>query len=350
MLVTTVFVLFSSWAIYNAACVLADGLISMTVPNQHLFRATLFQYLWIFSISAIFVGGIIHFYITKKITHPLKKLIHFTKKMKAGSYTPIPTNDNEDDEIGELINHFNDLAEQLEMKEKQRKKIVADLSHEFRTPLTNLNGYLRALQSGVLEGDERLYQALYEESSKLTQLVEQMEKLKQWDDLDTQEIHEKETVEIQEFIEKSIEIFQWSMQEKEIELQVEVDSSLVLMDHSSISQVISNLVDNAIRYYAGTGQILIKGEKLLNDYKFSLTGPGMPISEMDRKRIFERLYRVEPSRSRELGGSGLGLAISKEIIDSHQGKIGMESNGNVHTFWFTLPLANTDLNPALDKE
>ncbi|WP_440896349.1 sensor histidine kinase [Amphibacillus sp. Q70] len=336
IIVIVAFVMLSSWAIYNTACMLADGLFSMSLQKQNQFEAMLFQYLWIFSISAVILGSLIHFYLMKKVMQPLKKLIYSTKKMKQGQY-PSPIQVKENGEIGELVCHFNDLAQQLATNEQQRKKLVSDLSHEFRTPLTNLNGYLGALQSGMIEGDEKLYQSLYAESTKLTQLVEQMEQLKEWENMKNRTFDNKVPVDMKEFIEKSIEIFHWSLEQKGIELEVDIHSGIVDIDQTSISQVLSNLLDNAIRYYEGSNAIIVRGEKLPAEYRVSVTGLGRDLSEIDKEKIFERFYRTEPSRSRELGGSGLGLAISKEIIERHKGKIGVQSKGNIHTFWFILP-------------
>ncbi|WP_130860288.1 HAMP domain-containing sensor histidine kinase [Gracilibacillus phocaeensis] len=336
IIVIVAFVTFSSWAIYHTACTLADGLLAMTDHRQHQFRTTLFQYLCIFSISTILFGSLIHFYLTNKVTQPLKELIQSTQKMKQGQYPP-PIDVKTNGEIATLSNNMNELVQQLHTNEQQRKKLVSDLSHEFRTPLTNLNGYLRALQNGVIEGDEKLYQSLYAESTKLTALVEQMEQLKEWDDIASQTFTEKEPTDLKAFIEEVIGLFYWSLQEENMELDVHLQSGVVTVHRTSISQVISNLLDNAIRYYEGAGPVTIIGEKLPDKYKLSLTGPGRTIPESDRERIFERFYRTEPSRSRELGGSGLGLAISKEIIERHHGNIGVYSEGNLHTFWFTLP-------------
>ncbi|WP_228275750.1 HAMP domain-containing protein [Gracilibacillus oryzae] len=112
VMVILVFVMLSSWAIYNAACVLADGLISINEQKQHQFRATLFQYLWIFSVSAIIIGSLIHFYLTKRIIQPLKQLIHSTKTMKQGLY-PTPIQVKPEGEIAELVDQFNGLVQQL---------------------------------------------------------------------------------------------------------------------------------------------------------------------------------------------------------------------------------------------
>jgi two-component system sensor histidine kinase BaeS len=338
IIVIVAFVMISSWAIYNTACLLADGIFSMTALKHQQFRETLFQYLWIFSISAVILGSLIHYYLTKKIIQPLKELIDFTKKLKKGEYSK-PLDVKENGEIGELISHFNDLALQLDHNKQHRKKMVSDLSHEFRTPLTNLNGYLRALQSGVMEGNDRLYQSLYAESRKLTDLVEQMEQLKEWDEVEAKTFDEKSPVDIRTFLNDATGIFHWSLEQKGIELVVDVQPAIVPINETSISQVISNLLDNAINYHEGSGPITVQGEQMDNKYKVSVTGPGREISEKDRQKIFERFYRTEPSRSRKLGGSGLGLAISKEIIERHDGDIGIQSEGKKHTFWFVLPAA-----------
>ncbi|MFD2627675.1 sensor histidine kinase [Oceanobacillus kapialis] len=336
IMVITAFVGLSSFAIYNTACVLADGLISMSNQKQAQFEAILFQYLWIFSITTIVIGSLTLFYLTKKLIHPLRELIYSTKKMKQGEY-PKPIKVNSNGEIGVLISQFNDLVEQLETNERNRQKLVSDLSHEFRTPLSNLSGYLRALQNSVIKGDERLYQSLYEESERLVHLVEQMEQLKEWAHVSTQNFSEKFSVEIKKLVEQSVEMFHWTSKQANIKVCINVAPSVITVNNGQITQVISNLLDNAIRYYAGTGPITITGESTGLEYKLAVTAAGKPISLDDQERIFERFYRTEPSRSRELGGSGLGLAISKEIIEHHRGRIGITSKGNVHTFWFSLP-------------
>jgi len=336
ILVITALVSVSGWAIYNTACVLADGLVTMTNEKQNLFEKTLLQYLLFFSISTIIFGSFAHYYLTKKLIHPLQKIIFSMKKMKQGEY-PSRIKVKEKGEIGELISHFNDLVQQLKSNEEQRQKLVSDLSHEFRTPLSNLNGYLKSLQSGVIDGDKKLYQSLYEETNRLIHLVEQMELLKEWDRVSSQTFMEKSQVQIKTLVEKSIEMFKWTLLETNIKVNVDIEPSMLTVNSEALIQVISNLMDNAINYYEGTGPIIIKGTNLKTEYILTITGPGKRITEHDRQRIFERFYRTDHSRSRDSGGTGLGLAISKEIIEQHKGKIDVSSKNNVHTFWITLP-------------
>ncbi|WP_373895224.1 sensor histidine kinase [Virgibacillus natechei] len=338
-IVITAFIVLSGWSIYHAACSLADGMGSMNAQKQGQFETVLFQYLWIFSASAIVIGSITHFYITRKLMKPLNKLIGSTKRMKAGHY-PDPIEVTSKDETGQLIGHFNDMVRQLKMNEEHRQKAISDLSHEFRTPLSNLNGYLNALSSGVIDGDEKLYRSLYEESRRLTDMVKQLEQLKEWDYISNQTFSEKKPVDMHMAVMQSVEMFHWTLENAGISVDVHSDYGVVNVDDDGISQVIDNLLDNAIRYYQGTGPVFVKGEKRNNVYRVSVAGPGQAIPAEERDRIFERFYRTDPSRNYYSGGMGLGLAISKEIIEHHGGKTGVQSEGNFHTFWFTLPLWN----------
>jgi two-component system, OmpR family, sensor histidine kinase BaeS len=334
------FIVLSSWAIYNTACFLADGLGTVNPQKQTQFKSTLYEYLWIFSIFAIVVGSLIHFYLIKKLISPLRDLIEATKRMKEGNYPkPIAVKNNMD-EMGKFIGHFNDLTKQLKETEQQRKELILDLSHEFRTPLSNLSGYLNALKNGIVQGDEKMYQSLYDQASQLTYLVEQLELLKEWDYISKQTYAEKIPMEMKLLIEQSVDMFRWKLQEKDIVMKVQAESGKVNVLNAGIPQVISNLIDNAIRYYEGSDPLLITGEKLNSTYKFSISGPGEEIPLEQQDKIFERLYRIDPSRTKgHPGGNGLGLAISKEIIEHHNGNIGVNSEGNQHTFWFVLPLS-----------
>jgi two-component system, OmpR family, sensor histidine kinase BaeS len=338
VIVVASFIVLCSLAIYNTACFLADGLGTLDSQKQGKFESTLFQYLWIFSIIAIIVGSLVHYYLIKKLTSPLKELIESTKRMKKGQY-PEPIEVHSKDEMGQLIGHFNDLVKQLKDTQQHRKELVLDLSHEFRTPLSNLNGYLGALKNGMIEADKEMYQFLHEESKRLIKMVEQLEQLKELDYISKQTYFEKEPLDIRLLVEQSIGMFRWSLTNAGIDVNIQTESGIVNVHNGGIQQVIGNLIDNAIRYYQGSDSITIKGEKIGSMYRVSITGPGKEIPVEDQEKIFERFYRVDSSRTRDYsGGTGLGLAISKQIIEHHNGEIGVKSDNNYHTFWFTLPL------------
>src|SRR5690625_7752750 len=113
-----------------------------------------------------------------------------------------------ENEVEELVEIYNELIQKLQGKEAQLQKLVTNLSHEFRTPLANLQGYLQALENGVIEGDRDLYRSLYEESHRLTQLVEQLDKLKEWDQVQAQALFKREEVAIAEPIKQSVAMFE----------------------------------------------------------------------------------------------------------------------------------------------
>lgn len=332
----TAMIILSSFTIYNAACSLVSGM-EPDVQRQNQFNAALLQYLWMFSVAAIVVGNLFHFYFTKKLMGPLKELIESTKVMKDGRY-PETIETRSEGEIGKLIGHFNELVQQLKLKEQSRQKIVSDLSHEFRTPLSNLNGYMNALSNGVVKGDTALFQSLHGEAKRLTAMVEQLEQLKEWNVAAAETLVEIKQEEMSLIIRQVVGMFHWRLQEKNIGIQIDTVPGLVGVYNGGIQQVLSNIIDNAIRYYEGDAPIRIEGNIFGTDYRVSIISEGQKISEMDAEKIFERFYRTDPSRNRNTGGSGLGLAISKEIIELHKGTIGLDVKSDRHCFWFMVPL------------
>jgi len=336
IIIISSFIVLSSWAIYHTACFLVDGMGTRNGWSQELFNSTLFNYLLIFSIITIVAGSLIHFYLTKKLTQPLRELIESTKNMKQGHY-PEPIETTAKDEIGELIGHFNGLVQQLINTQQNREKLISDLSHEFRTPLSNLEGYLNALKNGVIEGNPKLYHSLLEESKRLTQMLEQLELLKNWNDVSRQTYFETEMIDINLLIAQSVNMFDWLLKDRDISVDVQIEHAKINASYEGIFQVMSNLIDNAINYYQGTDPIIVKGVKNVETYIVSIASPGQEIPLEHQDKIFERFYRIDPSRNRKTGGSGLGLAITKEIIEQHGGKIELHSDTNYHIFSFSLP-------------
>lgn len=322
----------SGWAIYNTACFLVEGMSSFDAIKQGQFNKVLFKYLWLFIIISFTISSLLQFYFTRKLLRPINELTESTKAMKQGHY-PEPIVVQAEDEIGELVQQYNELTEQLRTNEAERNKIVSDLSHEFRTPLSNLNGYLTALKNNVIQGDEALFESLYQESQRLTVMVKQLDKMKEWDYLATQKIVQKETVNIADQIKHSADMFQWRLTKEAISLKIEVDEVELFIHVAGMQQVLSNLLDNAIDYYEGSSGIVIKGENMETVYRISVTGPSRPIVETEKTKLFERFYRSDASYK---SGSGLGLAIVKDIVANSGGEVGVTVEDNVSSFWFTI--------------
>ncbi|GIP63903.1 hypothetical protein J32TS6_24580 [Virgibacillus pantothenticus] len=326
----------SGWAMYNTACFLAAGVGNLDELRQQQFNQTLLNYVWLFVMIAIVVASILYFYLSKRLLNPIRELMEATQLLKNGEYPDlIPVSRN--DEIGQLVQQYNQLIAQLNRNEVDRKKLVSDISHEFRTPLSNLNGYLSALKSGDIQGDQELFVALYQESQRLTSMLHQFDQLKQWDYTTSNSYNHKEIQAVKPLLEQCVSMFRWTLKQAGIQLELQVETADVYVHTEGIQQVISNLLDNAIQYYKGKGPIRITGQKQNNGYYIGVSGPSEPIPDREKERIFQRFYRLESSRSRDTGGAGLGLAITKEIIDQHGGSIQVETTAIENTFWVWLP-------------
>ena len=337
IIVITAAILLSGLAIYNTACALVGSMGGLNDLQQARFNSLLFNYLLIFISVTIVSGSLLQYYVTKKLVNPVQKLIESTKQMREGEY-PDPVSVSARGEIGELAGHFNGLVAQLKSNDEDRNKLISDLSHELRTPLTNLNGYLKALRDGDIQGDEELYDALLNESKRLTEMTEQMELLKEWGETASHHYTKLEFMNITELTEQCVEMFQLELERNNIPLMTDMEDYKFKMNADGVQQVVTNLIDNAVNHHHGTAPIEVKGRMQNRFYQVSVSGPGPVIPANERERIFERLYRLDTSRNRGTGGSGLGLAIVKEIINKHEGETGVSSEDGINTFWFTLPV------------
>lgn len=310
---------------------------NMNSIEQAQFNSQLFYYLLIFAVLTIIAGSLLHYYMTKKLVNPVQNLIKSTKKIKRGEY-PEPVSTSAHGEIRELTVHFNGMIEQLKRNDADRSKMISNLSHELRTPLTNLNGYLKALRDGNIKGDPELYHSLLKESKRITEMIEQMELLKEWGEISSQEYIEYEERNIAELIRQSVDMFWVHLEREKMQITVDTDDCEFRMHSDGVQQVMTNLIDNAVNYHQGDESIQIKGRFQNELYHVSVKSYGPAIPDAQQARIFERLYRMDTSRNRETGGHGLGLAIVKEIIDKHNGEIDVISEDGINTFWFTLPV------------
>lgn len=326
----------SSWAMYRTACFLAGGIGSFETLRQQQFNSTFFQYILIFGVIGLVVGSFVHYYIIKRLLKPINNLIDSTKQLQKGKFPDLIAGDAHD-EVGQLVNQYNSLISQLKENEDERIKLVNDISHEFRTPLSNLSGYMYALKTGHMEGNEEIYSSLYTEVNRLTSLLDNIDQLKEWHDLSSQAYFQKEIADIKDQIDQCVSMFAITAEQHDLSIEVRAKHYRLPMNVVGIQQVLSILIDNAIRYYEGETPIVISGELSESNYRINVTGPAQPINSEDVDHIFERFYRVEISRSQQTGGSGLGLAIAKEIIEKHQGEISLTTTKHENIFSFTLP-------------
>ena len=217
--------------------------------------------------------------------------------------------------------------------------MVADIAHELRTPLSNLRGYLEAINDGVVKPDNTTIQSLSEEALTLSRLIDDLQELSLADAGELKLVFQAE--DITGLIRQTVTALQTKASAKDLTIDVDLHEELpaVNIDLLRIRQVLHNLLDNAIAHTEPKGRITVKARQCDNLIEVSVTDTGEGIPPEDLAMVFERFYRVDKSRTRATGGSGLGLTIAKRIVEAHGGTITVKSEpGKGSTFCFNLPI------------
>lgn len=235
---------------------------------------------------------------------------------------------------------FHDVTD-LKRLERVRQDFVANVSHELRTPLTAIKGYVEALRDGGLHDPARAEQFLrviQRHSERMDKIVSDLLLLSEMESADR--VLRDETVHLPELIRSAVETLRPLAEDKRQNLRVEPLEGLPKLraDSQKIHQVMINLLNNAISYTSEEGSITVEATPVSGGVEISVTDNGIGIPPADLSRIFERFYRVDKGRSRELGGTGLGLSIVKHIVEAHGGQVRVESKpGKGSRFTFFLP-------------
>lgn len=286
------------------------------------------------------IAVVLLYFISQRISKPIKEINKITKVIASGEFDKRVSIISKD-EIGQLAVSFNHMAEELDKLEEMRKGFIADVSHELRTPLTLIKGYVKGLMDMELSEETRIeyLDIIYREIGRLTELINNLLDLSRMES--GKSILNMDKLDINELIRRTIVYYSNRLEEKDINVEARFkhDPTYVIADKESISQVISNLVDNAIKFMNNGGNLVIetdiKGDKALISIKD--TGIGIPENEVNN--IWQRFYKGDKSRSRQIKGTGLGLSIVKEIIKSHNEQIWVSSKpGEGTVFKFTLKL------------
>jgi signal transduction histidine kinase len=275
-------------------------------------------------IIILFFLVITNFILIRLLTRPLVSMKEATKKINDGDFSvTLPVNSK--DELGELATSIKSLAINLNYLQQERKEFLASISHELRTPLTYIRGYAEIGQKPSLNESQRVeyLKIIHEESIRVSTLLEELFELAKMDKNSFS--IEKEKISMADFLKPIIEKAKPVFSSAGIELQfICYQDYVVNMDPLRFQQVILNLLDNALKYSDG-GTTTIKITKEKKWCKLTITDQGKGIPEEDIPFIFDRLYRVEKSRSRLTGGVGLGLSIVKEIVEAHDAELVVDS-------------------------
>jgi signal transduction histidine kinase len=272
------------------------------------------------------IGTTVGILSTRGLTAPLNKLADAAKAIgekDLGQRVDIRGSD----EIKTVALAFNEMASQLEQAETLRSNLLNDVAHELRTPISVIQGNLRAILDDVYELDKAEIARLYNQTRHLSRLVDDLSELAQAEARQLSLNISK--LEIVPWVQDIAVIFQPIVDQKDIRLRVEIlgQHPLISADRERLTQVLHNLLNNAIQHTTKGGTIIIQVEQPLEQFYLRLIDDGEGIAPEHLPHVFDRFYRADPARARESGGTGLGLAISRAIVGAHGGEITVNSNG-----------------------
>ena len=282
---------------------------------------------------------VLAFFAAKRIARPISAAVEVAHGIAEGNYGQKIETKTITKELVSLTQSINEMSETLKLREQQKRRLTADVAHELRTPLTNLQSHVEAVIDGVWEPSPELFQGYRDEILRLTRLVEQLQELSNLESGQI-ELHLEPTP-VAALLEDIRLDFLARFQSKGVSLTLGTDPKDISMvcDHDRIKQCLTNLVSNALRATPEGGTVRLEGRQEAGSIQLSVsdTGEGIPAEHLSQ--LFERFYRVDPSRSQQTGGMGIGLAITKTIVGAHGGTITAESiEGKGSKFTICLPL------------
>ena len=293
--------------------------------------------------AVILFALLLSLFFSKKLSEPLEDMVTATRRFSHGDFsTRIDYQGNQSDEITVLVDSFNEMAESLEKTEIRRQEFISNISHELRTPMTTITGFAEGILDGTIPQEEqnKYLTSIVDETRRLTRLVRNM--------LDTSQVQAKVTdktrrkdFDLTELILQNLLSFEMRMEERhlDINLQLPEDHIFVHADPDAITQVIYNLVDNAIKFSFENTVLAVLLYKKEDKAYVSIKDRGETIPPDDLPYIFDRFHKSDRSRSLDKDGVGLGLYLVKTIIEGHDEDIAVTSRDGVTEFVFTLPLA-----------
>jgi histidine kinase len=286
--------------------------------------------------------------ISQRVIAPVRDMMHASRQIAQGNYArrvALPTNRpiTDLDEMGQLAHSFNQMAAQLEESDTLRRQLIGDVSHELTTPLTVIKGSMEGLIDGVLAPEPETFQQVYHEAARLQRIVTDLQELSRVE-AGAYELH-IQPVDLGALTNKITSQLRHQYEDKGVQLHVHLPPGLIMaeIDPDRISQMLINLIGNALQYTPSGGQVDVTVQRKNNGALFTISDTGAGIAAEHLPHLFTRFYRVDKSRARVSGGSGIGLTIARHLVEAHGGQIWAESDGpgRGSQFIFSLPLTQS---------
>jgi signal transduction histidine kinase len=312
------------------------------------FKNSVIYTLILFLIIIISINTLITYFLSKQIVNPLIHLKNAAKQIRKGNYD-FSLKSPSRDEIGDLFQSFEAARKQLKESEetkikyeKNRNELITNISHDLKTPITTIKGYVEGIMDGVpksKEKQDKYLQTIHQNAMHMESLIEDLFLLSKFD-LD-QSIYQFENINIKDFLADSYEELRFDLEEKGITLEFEanyIELNHVKADRQQLKRVILNIINNAIDFKKDNNSVI----KLIlteteNEAKIEIYDNGKGVSKETLDKIFDRFYKADKSRSNKTPGTGLGLHIARKIIADHGGRIWAQSKtGSGTSIFFTL--------------
>jgi signal transduction histidine kinase len=297
------------------------------------------QFLLAGAIAAV-IALVLARWLARGMTQPLRDMAEASRRMQTGDYsTRIHTTTR--DEVGQLAEAFNRMSRELENLEASRRDLVANVSHELKTPIAAIRAHLENLLDGVEQPNDHTLQVMLAQSERLGRLVEQLLDLSK---LESGEVPlRREPVALAPLVDRVRSEIEVACADRAVRVVTSLSADLptIEADAERVHQVIFNLVDNAVRFTPEGGEVRIEARRHNGSVEVSVADTGVGIPAEALPRLFERFYRVDAARARDDGGgTGIGLAIARSVVEAHGGVIRAESApGHGAVFTFDLPVS-----------
>ncbi len=301
-------------------------------------QSNMLKVLYMPFVVIMLVVGIVFIYLSNILLRPIAKLNHAAREYAKGNFD-VKTGVDQKDELGELAESLEYMASELSKLDEYRKNFIANISHDFRSPLTSIKGYLEAMLDGTIPPEKynRYLLIVLDETKRLTKLTSGLLELNSFDNYGP--ILKCQNFDIEDMVWATKNRLEGICKEKNISIRVvcATENTEVYADKMKIGQVVNNLLDNAIKFSPEYGQITVTLSEKYNKIYVSVKDEGPGIEKNSQNKVFDRFYKTDPSRGKDKKGTGLGLAITKEIIKAHGEHIDLYSVEGVGSeFVFTL--------------